>query len=219
MLSDTLLSVASTVGTTKAAHRAGIAANRSQEARTGYDEAIDGLNSSIVAGAEAGLLAETAIAQERMKTLKSFKKSDKDLGEALRMVAPARGRPEPRPLEDKEPNLIFNRTGLKVQDLPAVPNALDDGDNDFDEHIAALVDAISSAKRKGLVDPEMKSQLETVRAQKRSYGLIKASVDVGTDALENKRGIENAITRLYSALEEASEMSMTLGVADRKSVV
>jgi len=142
--------------------KAGIAANKSQEARTGYDEAIDGLNSSIVAGAEAGLVAETEIARDRLKTLKAFKKSDKDLGAALRKQTPQRGRPQPRPLEDKPPNLIFNRTGLTVQDLPAVPNALDDGDNDFDEHIAALVDAISSSKHKGLVDPEMKSQLETV---------------------------------------------------------
>merc|ERR1719171_521031 len=133
-----------------------------------------------------------------MKTLKAFKKSDKDLGVAMRKRAPSRGRPAPRPLEDKEPNLIFNRTGLKVEDLPAVPNALDDGDNDFDEHIAALVDAISSAKKKGLVDPEMKSQLETVRAQKRSYLLIKAAIDKGSDALESKRGIEDAITTLYS---------------------
>jgi len=199
--------------------KAGIAANRSQEARTGYDEAIDGLNSSIVAGAEAGLVAETAIARERLKTLKSFKKSDADLGVALRKQAPARGRPEPRPLEDKEPNLIFNRTGLKVQDLPAVPNAVDDGDNDFDEHIAALVDAITSAKKKGLVDPEMKSQLETVRAQKRSYALIKVAVSKGSDALENKRGIEDAITTLYSALEEASEMSMTLGVGKAQNLL
>lgn len=42
--------------------------------------------------------------------------------------------------------MIFNRTGLKVQDLLAVPNAVVDGDNDFDEHTAALVDAISSAR-------------------------------------------------------------------------
>jgi hypothetical protein len=199
--------------------KAGIAANRSQEARTGYDEAIDGLNSSIVAGAEAGLVAETAIARERLKTLKTFKKSDKDLGVALRKQAPSRGRPQPRPLEDKEPNLIFNRTGLKVQDLPAVPNAVDDGDNDFDEHIAALVDAIASAKKKGLVDPEMKSQLETVRAQKRSYALIKVAVAKGGDALEKKRGIEDAITTLYSALEEASEMSMTLGVGKAQNLL
>jgi len=199
--------------------RAGIAANRSQEARTGYDEAIDGLNSSIVAGAEAGLIAETAIAREQMKTMKAFKKSDADLGVALRQTAPQRGRPQPRPLEDKEPNLTFNRTGLKVEDLPAVPNALNDGDNDFDEHIAALVDAISSAKKKGLVDPEMKSQLETVRAQKRSYLLIKAATSKGSDALENKRGIEDAITTLYSALEEASEMSMTLGVGKAQNLL
>jgi len=199
--------------------RAGVAANRSQEARTGYDEAIGGLNSSIVLGVEAGLAAETTIARERLKTLKAFKKSDSDLGVALRKQAPARGRPEPRPLEDKEPNLIFNRTGLKVQDLPAVPNAVDDGDNDFDEHIAALVDAISGAKTKGLVDPEMKSQLETVRAQKRSYALIKIATTKGAGALEKKRGIEDAITTLYSALEEASEMSMTLGVGKAQNLL
>jgi hypothetical protein len=199
--------------------KAGIAANRSQEARTGYDEAIDGLNSSIVAGAEAGLLAETAIARQQMKTLKAFKKADKDLGEALRQLPPQRGRPQPRPLEDKEPNLIFNRTGLKVEDLPEVPNALDDGDNDFDEHIVALSRAISSARKKGLVDPEMKSQLETVRAHKKSYLLIKDATAKGSAALESKRGIEDAITTLYSALEEASEMSMTLGVGKAQSLL
>jgi len=191
---------------------AGIAANRSQEARTGYDQALDGLNSSIVAGAEAGLLSETAIARDQLKTLKAFKKTDKDLGIALRRVAPERDRPRPRPLQDKEPNLIFNRTGLKVQDLPAVPNAVDDGDNDFDEHIAVLTDAIASAKANGLVDPEMKSQLERVRAQKRAYKQIRAATAMSTESLNSKQGIENAITTLYSALEEASEMAMTLGV-------
>ena len=66
----------------------------------------------------------------------------------MRKVPPQRSRPQPRPLEDKEPNLIFNRTGLKDEDLPEVPNAVDDGDNDFDEHIAALSRAIASAKKK-----------------------------------------------------------------------
>jgi hypothetical protein len=198
---------------------AGIAANRSQEARTGYDEALEGLNSSIVAGAEAGLVAETKIAREQMRALNAFKKSDMDLGIALRKVAPERGRPEPRPLRDNEPNLIFNRTGLKVQDLPAVPNAVDDGDSDFDEHIAILADAIASAKAKGLVDPEMKSQLERVRAQKRAYRQIRAANSLAEDALESKTGIENAITTLYSALEEATEMQMALGVGKAQALL
>jgi len=198
---------------------AGMAANRSQEARTGYDQALDGLNSSIVAGAEAGLLAETAIARDQLKTLSAFKKTDKDLGIALRRVAPERGRPQPRPLEDKSPNLVFNRTGLKVQDLPAVPNAVDDGDNDFDEHIAVLADAIASAKAKGLVDPEMKSQLERVRAQKRAYKQIRAATAEATESLESKQRIEHAITTLYSALEEASEMQMTLGVGKAQNLL
>ena len=43
-----------------------------------------------------------------------------------------RSRPKPTSLEDKEPNLIFNRTRLKVEDLPEVANAVDDGDNDFE---------------------------------------------------------------------------------------
>jgi hypothetical protein len=198
---------------------AGVAANRSQEARTGYDQALDGLNTSIVAGAEAGLVAETAIARGQLKTLKAFKKTDKDLGVALRKVAPERDRPRPRPLEDKEPDLVFNRTGLKVQDLPAVPNAGDDGDSDFDEHIAVLADAIASAKAKGLVDPEMKSQLERVRAQKRAFKQLRAASATATDALDSKRGIENSITTLYSALEEASEMEMSLGVGKAQGLL
>lgn len=199
--------------------RAGIAANRSQEARVGYDAALDGLNTSISLGAEVGLVAETAIAKDLMKKLKAFKAADVELGVSLRRTVPERGRPEPRPLEDKTPNLKFNRSGLKVQDLPAVPNSADDGDTDFDEHIAALADAISSAKAKGLVDPEMKSQLETVRAQKRSYKQIKAAIAYGTDSLENKDDIEQAITSLYSALEEAQEMSMTLGVGKANTLL
>jgi len=199
--------------------KAGIAANRSQEARVGYQQAIDGLNTSIYAGEEAGLVAETNIAREEMKKLKAFKQADKEMGLALRIPVPERGRPQPRPLEDKSPNLKFNRTGLKVEDLPVVPNSEDDGDNDFDEHIAALVDAISSAKAKGLVDPEMKSQLETVRAQKRAYKQIRAAFAVGTTALKAKTGIDEAITLLYSALVEAQEMSMAIGVGKAQSLL
>jgi len=196
----------------KALSRSGVAANRSQEARTGYDEAIDGLNTSISLGTQVGLVAETAIAKAQMKKMQAFQTADKELGLALRLQSPGRGKPQPRPLMDKTPDLQFNRSGLKVEDLPSVPNSVDDGDNDFDEHIAALLDAISSAKSKGLVDPEMKSQLETVRAQKRSYKQIKSAMAFGTTALENKADIEYAITSLYSALEEAMEMSMTIGV-------
>ena len=76
-----------------------------------------------------------------------------------------------------------------------MPNAVDDGDNDFDEHIAALSRAIASAKKKGLGDPEMKSQLETVRARKRSYAMIKDATAKGSDALENKRGIEETLLK------------------------
>lgn len=103
--------------------------------------------------------------------------------------------------------------------MPAVPNAGDDGDSDFDEHIAVLADAIASAKAKGLVDPEMKSQLERVRAQKRAYKQLRAASATATDALDSKRGIEKSITTLYSALEEASEMEMSLGVGKAQGLL
>jgi len=194
-------------------------ANSSSESRVGYDAALDALNASIAGGESVGLDAEVLIAQEKMSKLNVFKKADEKLQIALARNPPARGPPEPRPLEDNEPNLIFNRTGLKVQDLPAVPNAADDGDTDFDEHIAAISEAIAAAKKQGLVDPEMKTQLETVRAQKRAHAQLLSAVATATTALQTKQTIEFAITKLTGAIEEATEMSMSIGVGKAQSLL
>jgi len=208
------------IGAARAAlHKASVLANASSDSRSGYDGALAALNASIAGGVAAGLDEESRVRQDQMRKLDVFKKADVNLKIALARMAPPRGPPEPRPLEDDVPNLVFNRSGLKVEDLPAVPNAADDGDTDFDEHIAALSEAIAAAKDDGLVDPEMKNQLETVRAQKRAHIQLLSAAAVGTEALETKAEIEYAITRLTASLEEAREMSMMIGVTKAQSLL
>jgi len=140
-------------------------------------------------------------------------KAEAEMAEAFALEPPERPSPSPVDVDDKQPEMVFNRTGYRVEDLPTVAGGTDDGDSDFDEHIKALVSAISDAKHKGVIDPEMLAQLASMKNLKVAYSDLQAAGDLGAEALKNKEAIADAVVRLTAALEEARDHGLELGVS------
>lgn len=188
------------------------AAKEALRTRDGFDDAIQGMKAAVATASDVGLDEEADLGRDQAAKLSDFVAASNAVEEAFAKELSDREPVTPPPIEDVEPYTVFNRTGLKVDDLPAVASGDDDGDDDFDEHIAALNVAINRSKRRGLVDPGMQDQLEQMIALKAAYQQLQAAMSVGSVALDKKKGIAAAITLLTSALEEAREMGLELDV-------
>lgn len=188
------------------------AAKEAFRTRDGYDDAIEGMKAALKTASQAGLDEEVELGEEQAEKLGDFVAASNAAEEAFAKELSDREPVTPSPIEDTEPNAVFNRSGLKVEDLPAVASGDDDGDDDFDEHIMALRAAIDRSKRRGLVDPGMQDKLEQMIALKASYEQLEEAMSAGSKALDEKQGIATAITKLSSALEEAHEMGLELDV-------
>lgn len=188
------------------------AAKEAFRTRDGFDDAIEGMQAALKTASHAGLDEEVELGEDQTEKLGNFVEASNAAEEAFAKELSDREPVTPPPIEDIEPYTVFNRTGLKVQDLPSVASGDDDGDDDFDEHIAALSVAIDRAKRRGLVDPGMQDKLEQMVALKAAYEQLEEALSTGSKALDEKQGIATAITKLTSALEEAHEMGLELDV-------
>jgi len=180
--------------------------------RDGLEDAIQGMKAAVATASDVGLDEEAGLGQDQTEKLGAFVEASNAVEEAFTRELSDRQPVTPPPIEDLEPYAVFNRTGLKVEDLPVVASGNDDGDDDFDEHITALNVAIDRSKRRGLVDPGMQDQLEQMIALKAAYQQLQVAISFGTGALDKKKGIAAAITELTSALEEAREMGLELDV-------
>lgn len=195
------------------------AAKEALRTRDGYDDAIGGMKAALKAASHAGLVEEVELGEDQTQKLGEFVAASNAVEEAFAQELSDREPVTPPPIEDIEPITVFNRTGLKVEDLPAVASGNDDGDDDFDEHITALNVAINRSKRRGLVDPAMQDQLNQMVALKAAYEQLQGALSVSSKALDEKEGIATAITKLTSALEEASEMGLELDVPKASSML
>jgi len=149
--------------------------------------------------------------------LGAFADADRALTAAAAKMAPPRPPPVAKALNDTRPVTKFKRKGLKPEDLPQVPGAADDADRDFREHERVLAAAITAATRRGLVDPKMQAELASEGAMRSSFGVLQAASSLAADALEKKTLIDSAITTIASAIEEAKEMHMYIGVPEAQS--
>jgi len=204
-------------GAREACIEAAEAANSSLAQRSGYQAAMVALNRSGHMAAKVDLTPEADIAAEQLKMLGAFADADRALTAAVATMAPARLPPVPKPLNDTRPVTKFKRKGLKPEDLPEVPGAADDADRDFREHERALDAAIMAAKRRGLVDPKMKAELALERAKQSSFEMLQAASAVAAESLEKKTQIDTAITTISSAIEEAKEMQMYIGLPEAEA--
>jgi len=198
------------------------ATNEAREAlRTGggFEEAMDGMKTALATASDAGLEEEAKLGEDQLEKLGDFVDANSAVEEAFGRELPDRQPATPPPVEDFQPVTIFNRSGYKVEDLPDVATGADDGDDDFDEHITALRVAIEHGKSRGLTDPELKDQLQQMIALKAAHAQVQDATSTGATAFDRKRGIGVAITKLTSAIEEAREMGLELGVPKAKELL
>lgn len=185
-------------------------AERAMTSRSGYTEAGALLNASMHTADEVGLDKEAAIAKDQLRHLRAFARADRSLIQALSKKAPARRSPKSANIEDLVPNVTFHRFGLRVVDLPQVPNGKDDGDGDFDEHIEALADSIQEAKRRGEIDPQMEDMYENALGLKSAHILLNDAIATGKAAMNSKTNVEASVAELTTALREAHERELVL---------
>lgn len=187
-------------------------ANESLRTRSNEDKAIIALNASILEAAASRLDDAVEVASEQLSALEVFAQAREDLNRALQRTTPAPPTPLVIDVVDHEASGVFNRTGLKVVQLPAVPGAVDDGDDDFDEHIDVLEGAISVAKSQGVVDPHRHERLVRMKTMKETYSNLQDAIVAGNTSLAAKVGVSEAIARLAAVLGEAGDIGLKLHV-------
>lgn len=189
-------------------------ANASLAQRSGYQDAMVALNKSNINAAKVGLKPEYEVGKEQLKMLKMFADADRALTAAAAKFAPSRSAPVAKLLNDTRPVTKFKRTGLKPENLPAVPGAADDADSDFREHERVLAAAIATATRRGLVDSSKQAELATEIGMQRAFGMLQKSSAVAAKSLQYKTNIDAAITQVSAAIEEAIEMRVYMGLPE-----
>lgn len=187
-------------------------AKDSFEARTGEMRAIVALNASIQEADEAGLRNEAKAEREQLKQLELFRITRQNLTRALTLTTPEPSRPGPIEVNDTEPLVSFNRAGYRVVSSPLPEGSVDDGDDDFDEHISVLRMAVARLRRRGEVDPGLEAMLTHARAKGDAYALIDHAIAVANESESTKTHIDDAILELTMALQEAGETDLELDV-------
>jgi len=187
-------------------------ANESLRTRSNEDKAIIALNASILEAAASGLDDAVEVASEQLSKLEAFAKARDDLNRAFQKTTPAPATPRVIDVVDHKASGVFNRTGLKVVELPAVPGAVDDGDEDFDEHIDALEGAISEARSQGVVDPDRHERLVRMKTIRETYSNLQDAIVAGNTSLAAKVGVSEAIARLTAVIRQAGDIGLKLHV-------
>lgn len=184
------------------------------ESRSGERHAAAALNASAQVAARVGLFDDASAAQMQAGQLQDFGALHRRLQGLL-----SHAQQEPGPLprvetNDSRPNTVFNRTGLRVDAFPSVPNSEDDGDADFEEHIQALAEAMAEAQAQGVVDPAMERQLAQVRRMRNAYDQVSNATSAAKASLatETRPGLQEVVVMLTAAVAAAQESGLALGV-------
>jgi tetratricopeptide (TPR) repeat protein len=120
---------------------------------------------------------------------------------------------------DSVPAVVFNRTGYEVKDLPAVSAGVDDGDDDFQEHIDAIQSAIDAGKADGFIDPDMEVQQDFERNLAAAYRRLLAASALGRAAFASKDETEDAIVELVEALKVGADAELVLGMKEARALL
>lgn len=187
--------------------------------RSNENKAIIALNVSIQEARASGLDEAVIVASAQLKQLQNFAEARHDLGLALRRTTPAPAAPEVVQVIDTVASGVFNRTGYKVVHLPAVPGAADDGDDDFDEHIQVLVNAIGESKDRGEVDPDQQKQLARLQTMQETYLNLQDAIIAGNSSLTSKAGVSEGVASLTAVIREADNIGLALGVDSAKGLL
>jgi len=187
-------------------------ANESLRTRSNENKAIIALNASILEAEASGLDDAVAVASVQLSQLEAFAEARNNLNRAFQRTTPAPETPNVIEVVDHEVSGEFNRTGFKVVVLPAVPGAVDDGDDDFDEHIEALTNAINEAKVRGVVDSRRQERLVRLQTMKETYSNLQDAIVAGNTSLASKVGVAEGIARLTAVVRQANDIGLKLDV-------
>jgi len=194
-------------------------ANESLRTRSNENKAIIALNASILEAEASGLDDAVAVASVQLSQLQAFAEARRNLNRALQRTTPAPATPQIPEVVDTEVSGVFNRTGYKVVELPAVPGAVDDGDDDFDEHIEALSNAIDEAKGRGVVDPDQQERLVRLQTMRQTYATLQDAIVAGNTSLSSKVGVSEGIAVLVAVIREADNIGLRLDVDTAEGIL
>jgi len=194
-------------------------ANESLRTQSNEKKAIIALNASIQEAAGAGLDDAVKVASAQFDLLQTFAEARRNLGRALRRTTPAPAMPEVVQVVDTVAAGVFNRTGFKVVHLPAVDGAVDDGDDDFDEHMQVLVTAIRDSKDRGEVDPYQQKELARFQTMQDTYLNLQDAIVAGNSSLLSKDGVSEGIAALTVVIRQAEIIGLALGVDTAKGLL
>lgn len=187
-------------------------ATESLRTQSNENKAIIALNASIQEAELSGLDDAAIVASAQLDQLQIFAQARHNLGRALQRTTPAPATPQVVQVIDTVASGVFNRTGFKVVQLPAVPGAVDDGDDDFDEHMQVLIKAISDSKDRGEIDPDQQKQLVSLQTMQETYLNLQEAIITGNTSLTSKDGVSEGIAGLSVVIKEAENIGLALGV-------
>jgi len=184
--------------------------------------AVEALNTSITAAANAGLKVEVILAGEQLEKLQALRDALDDINVVIGLNAANRSIPAVS--VDDEQRLVNvsvpkSDGDLKVTDLPEVPGSRDDGDHDFEEHILRLNRSIATAKHYGLVDPEMLEQVAHLQSLQDAWNMVNVSTDEGHAALESKHGLYKASVHIQDAIQLAQKAGLKVGMGKARQMI
>lgn len=206
------------MGARNALEAATATAGDAWRSRTGLEDALGAMNTSIDAAEKVGLKKQVKIARGQVSALEQFVVIDGAVSEEMKKHAPSPPLPQSADINDTRPVTVFNKTGLRVVEQPAVANGADDGDDNFDEHIDALAQAIAAGKHQGVVDPNQQAELSAAFARKNAFKLLQDSIQIGEAAWNSKSNVIKATTKLSTAIHESEEMGMELELPRAKEL-
>jgi len=206
------------MGARNALEKATATAGDAWRSRSGLEDALNAMNVSIDAAEKVGLKKQASIARDQVSALEQFVVIDGVVSEEMKKHAPSPPLPQPAEIEDTRPGTVFNKTGLRVVEQPAVPNGADDRDDNFDEHIDALAQAIAAGKRQGVIDPVQQAMLSQAFARKNAYKLLQSAIQIGEAAWNTKSNVIKATTKLSIAIHESEEMEIELELSQAKEL-
>jgi len=181
-------------------------------------DAAHSLNRTMIAASKQDLDEQVAIAQSMLDALMAAWKQQQELDKVKNNKQSWDGEEEgdldvPE-IEDHHARASFHRSGYKPVDLPDPENSMDDGDDDFDEHLKVLSSAINRAHRHGEINPEWEVLFQEIQKMSRTYNLLQHAITDGEAAMKTKKIIDSAIEELTTAIGQAKAVGVNLRLAE-----
>lgn len=193
------------------------------ETGDGLLDAAHSLNKTMIVASGQTLDEQVAIAQSTLDALLAAWEQQKAMEDAKRnqptIEEGGEGELDVPEVEDHQAKGVFHRSGYKPVDLPDPENSMDDGDDDFQEHLTVLSAAIRKAHRHGEIDPAWEVQYAEIEKMQHAYRMLEKAIEDGEDAMKTKETIENAIEELTTSIGMAKDAGVELRLEEANELL